>query len=363
MNFSYVLRDLFINACILITMISITKFYFIQKDLSSKKSFHKITLGIATGLLGIILIGFGIRLPDSTLIDFRNVPLALAAIFGGPVSVLISGTVMSVLILVSFGLSKGAYFIITAILFNTVGCAFLTKFIVSRNMRWIILSAYCTTVYSAFLFFQIHDTYVFTKTAALYLGGILVVTFLLYLYTRYMETSNYLFNKYKKEASIDFLTGLKNVRQYDLILNEALDEVEKTNKQLSMLYIDIDYFKKINDTFGHHEGDIILTQFAQLLLLSSRHDDQVFRNGGEEFSVLLFDSSPDIAFEVAERIRSAVEQHKFKLSTGSFVNITISIGVATYPDNVNNIDWLAEKADTALYQAKRAGRNKVMVAA
>ena len=126
-----------------------------------------------------------------------------------------------------------------------------------------------------------------------------------------------------------------------------------------MLFIDIDFFKKVNDTFGHQNGDKVLEDLGKILLNSCSHSDVVSRNGGEEFSILMTDCPRDKVMEVAERIRKAVQDHKFYLIDGQAINITISIGVAIYPDTVNDINLIVEKADSALYEAKRTGRNRV----
>lgn len=154
-------------------------------------------------------------------------------------------------------------------------------------------------------------------------------------------------------------TGLNNVRQFDNELNKIIKELS-SNSVVSMLFIDIDFFKKVNDTYGHQNGDKVLEDLGKILLSSCSHLDVVSRNGGEEFSVLMTDCPRGKVMEVAERIRLAVQEHKFYLFDGQAINITVSIGVAIYPDTVNDINMIVEKADEALYEAKRAGRNRVV---
>jgi len=168
-----------------------------------------------------------------------------------------------------------------------------------------------------------------------------------------------LLNRLEQESTLDFLTGLNNVRQFDNALNEAFLNVKNKNERLSILIIDIDFFKKVNDTYGHLAGDSVLQQLGIVLSSSCRSFDIVSRIGGEEFSVILPDCPMEQAIEVAERLRLAVEMNKFIISNETKINITISIGTATYPDNVNNLENLINTADTALYSAKRSGRNKV----
>jgi diguanylate cyclase len=129
-----------------------------------------------------------------------------------------------------------------------------------------------------------------------------------------------------------------------------------------VLLIDIDNFKRVNDFYGHLEGDTILKEFSKILAEASRTKDLVSRNGGDEFTVLLPDCPLGKAIEVAERIRKNVAIHQFKLSSGKKIQITVSVGITSFSDPTDNIENLLEQADIALYHAKRAGKNRVMVA-
>ena len=158
-----------------------------------------------------------------------------------------------------------------------------------------------------------------------------------------MNTSIKLLNRLEQESTIDFLTGLNNVRQYDNALNESFINVKDKNEHLSILIIDIDFFKKVNDTYGHLAGDSVLQQLGIILSTSCRSFDIVSRIGGEEFSVILPDCPSMQAIEVAERLRIAVEIHEFIIPDETKINITISIGAATYPDNVKDLENLVKR--------------------
>lgn len=185
------------------------------------------------------------------------------------------------------------------------------------------------------------------------MAGILVV----YL-AKHISLTNSLFQKYKQESTKDFLTGLNNVRRFDVLINEVIEHSESRNEQLSLLMLDIDHFKKINDTFGHSIGDDVLKELAYVIAGSCRSEDIVSRVGGEEFCAILPNCTVGKALEIAERIRIAVENHIF---TDKKLRITISIGVANYPKTVHSIHSIIEEADKALYNSKRTGRNKVSV--
>ena len=143
--------------------------------------------------------------------------------------------------------------------------------------------------------------------------------------------------------------------------NTVIDSVRQKRERVSLLYIDIDFFKKVNDNYGHKEGDIVLKKLGEILSKTCRDVDIVSRNGGEEFSVILVNCSPNMAVEIAERIRKTIEITPIYLSNNIKINITVSIGISSYPDPINDLEILREKADEALYKAKHAGRNKVVL--
>lgn len=163
----------------------------------------------------------------------------------------------------------------------------------------------------------------------------------------------------KKDSTTDFLTGLYNVRYFDSKLNASIKKAKEYSEKLSFLMIDIDHFKMVNDTFGHIVGDEVLRKLGALISSCARSFDIVSRMGGEEFSVLLLNCNHAQALEIAEKIRYAVENHKIKFPNGKEINVTISIGVATYLETTQYPEHLVRQADKALYNAKRTGRNNV----
>lgn len=169
------------------------------------------------------------------------------------------------------------------------------------------------------------------------------------------------YRKYQLDSSTDHRTGLNNVRQFEIELNKIISKITETSF-ITMFYIDMNFFKKVNDLYGHQNGDRVLQDLSKILLYSSDYSDIVSRNGGEEFSILMTDCPRDKVLEVAERIRETVQDHKFYLIDGQKINITVSIGVSIYPDIVNDINMIVQKADEALYKAKSTGRNRVILA-
>lgn len=161
-------------------------------------------------------------------------------------------------------------------------------------------------------------------------------------------------NRLHIASETDPLTGLANRRGY----NSALNIFMKTHQSIAIIAIDIDHFKRINDTYGHDVGDLVLKELAAVMLACSRREDVVCRVGGEEFLILIPEAKLDFVHEMAERLRCMVAQKVFE----HVGHVTVSLGVALWPDCVGDIGSLAKLADEMLYNAKKNGRNRVEVA-
>ncbi|BDX20650.1 diguanylate cyclase [Halopseudomonas aestusnigri] len=162
------------------------------------------------------------------------------------------------------------------------------------------------------------------------------------------------------EAGRDVLTRLLNRKFLPVVLTRQVSHARSHGTPFSVLALDIDYFKQINDSYGHEAGDRVLQQLASLLINSSRAGDYLFRLGGEEFLMLLVDTGLDGARRVAEKLRRGVEQEVFRLPQDRTLNITLSIGVACFNGHPD-YQQLMRRADDGLYQAKHSGRNRVVV--
>ncbi|WP_040466893.1 sensor domain-containing diguanylate cyclase [Geminocystis herdmanii] len=168
-------------------------------------------------------------------------------------------------------------------------------------------------------------------------------------------------NLYKMSIT-DSLTGLYNRRYLDEILQREINIAQKNNELRSVIMIDIDYFKKINDTFGHDAGDLVLTIVSNLLLEKTRISDFVCRYGGEELTIVLSNTSIERTKERAEEIRQAIKQLNLVYNNQSLPNITASFGIACFPSHGLTPQAILLEADTALYQAKEQGRDRVIIA-
>ena len=166
-------------------------------------------------------------------------------------------------------------------------------------------------------------------------------------------------DKIKQVSDTDELTGTYNMRAFSSMLQRAFRQSVRYGHALSVVMIDSDNLKQINDTHGHESGNRLLQHLVRCIREQLRGSDVMARFGGDEFIVLLPETNNKGALEMAERIRKAVEVSRFDVRSGD-TNITVSLGVASYPEDGGNLDVILDKADKAMYRAKQRGRNKVV---
>ena len=153
----------------------------------------------------------------------------------------------------------------------------------------------------------------------------------------------------RQHVNTDPLTGLYNRRGMQLFLKEVVS----LRRDFAVLAIDIDFFKNINDSYGHNQGDVVLKTLASFMKNNFRDEDICCRVGGEEFIVLMTTSDPKVAYNAAERLRKTIESSNIN----SIGPITISIGIAFWPKHSHDVTEVFKMADNKLYQAKNSGRN------
>ena len=169
------------------------------------------------------------------------------------------------------------------------------------------------------------------------------------------------FSSIKNIAIYDTLTGLYNRRYFEEKLGVDAQKSFHGGTPLSLVMVDLDHFKKVNDAFGHTEGDQVLCKISSLLKNSVRKKDTVARYGGEEFILILPEAGLEESFVIAERIRRLVEGTSFEVGQAQ-VNLTVSMGISHFPSHrAKSKEELVKMADRALYDAKRGGRNKVCI--
>lgn len=160
------------------------------------------------------------------------------------------------------------------------------------------------------------------------------------------------------QGIVDALTGLYAKRHFLAEIDAAFATSRRSDTPLSLIMIDIDHFKKVNDTHGHITGDIILKGVAKLVKDMLRNGDRAFRFGGEEMAVLMAGSNAETALQVAERIRRRVQEEVFTAESGGPVSVTLSLGITSYRRDMESSTHLLSEADKALYACKEGGRNQ-----
>ncbi len=169
-----------------------------------------------------------------------------------------------------------------------------------------------------------------------------------------------------KYATMDALTGLNNRRQFEIRLKQEVSNSKRNNTPMCCMMLDVDYFKKVNDTYGHAAGDCVLKSVSEIIKTEIREYDIACRYGGEEFFIILPQTNIKEASLVAQRLRKIIEETKMDIKEAglediSYLKVTVSVGVCAY-ENTMSANDIAHKADKALYEAKETGRNRVIVA-
>ncbi|OXM84343.1 GGDEF domain-containing protein [Paenibacillus rigui] len=352
-------KDIIVNLSILTAYLFISSQMFKSDYImgASRSIWSKICIGVRNGILGMLLMIFTVRFSDITILDFRQLAMIYAGYLGGFYSALITSLFIAAMRLFAFGPISS---VTIAATISNLAIGIGIGVICTRHLiywkKWalcLLIGMIGTSVVLIFNFGLQGIVPSLLYIMMMLLGG----TFTSYLLSFLIQTNAYHY-RLKKEATTDFLTGLGNYRTFDAMFNTVLRNEDDHRVPLSLLMIDIDYFKKINDVHGHLNGDAILTQLGMLLKKVTRPFETPSRIGGEEFAVLLHHCPHPQALALAEQIRHAVEHHMFKLINEEPIQITVSIGVATFPETA--LEELKSVADQALYKAKHNGRNQVV---
>lgn len=356
------LFDLLINFCILFTF-AVLSYWPFQDTVRSNFPFlkaHPYIIGIMSGLAGFILMESSVDLSDTIMVDARHVVIVIAGILGGPIAPIISGLIIGLARIFMTdavtipGLLGGLNVSVLGIVIGLFSFKYPMTF--KNAHRYFYYATAQTAVLVAILIHQTTTNYLHIVYFILYSAfSFFTVLFIL------IELNGH-FKKFRHTellAETDYLTGLYNNRKFEQLTHSYITD---STKPFSMISIDIDHFKKVNDLYGHPIGDEILKELgARLKSLVSSREGYVTRNGGEQFVVLLPNSPPAMGLDLGERIRSSIARSPFPVSDNQQeqVTITVSIGVSSYPDNGMTIQELYSAADTAMYEAKAIGRNRV----
>lgn len=352
----------FQNACILIAFMSVVQHFLRNKKNSQDISLKsKILWGFYNGILGVILMINSVPITSDTFIDFRYIAILFSSLYSGILSSIVSSIVIGVFRFFYLGVSNTSLIGLIDALLIGIGFGIIALLKLSKKSKYIYFMLLFIIISVISSFIALKNVILVFQTLTLFFSGYLIVSYLSIKYADYIMETLKIYQRLKNEATKDYLTGLNNVRQFDNNFKNISQMAIRKEEELSMIIIDIDFFKKINDTYGHNAGDIILKSLAQIFLNTCRTYDVVSRMGGEEFSIILLDCSESKAVKIAERLRKNVENNDFYISDNEAIKITISIGISSYPKLTSQIDNLLENADIALYQAKNTGRNKVVL--
>ncbi|WP_414839751.1 GGDEF domain-containing protein [Carnobacterium sp. TMP28] len=355
----YVYEGFFLNLCVLISSLFVYKQLFKKEFSKYKTKKDSVFKGFLAGVLGIILMYFSIDTGVNSIIDLRIIPLMLIVLYSDWISAFVTVTLIIFARFV-MGINAQSFSNVIFILFSWLIFQYISK---KMKNRWVCilvmlgLSSVINTLLSILipLTTTINIPLLVNYSIISILGGLISVYVM-----DYLIKSEELFMQHKNFAFTDPLTGLNNVRSFDRAFNEAKRRQMNTNESLSIMIIDIDCFKQVNDTYGHLEGDKVLIKLATLLKSFQGPKEVVSRNGGEEFSVLVHNCTLNEARERAEILRKIIENSFFIINNGTkAIQISVSIGVTTFSDSTKEMDNLYDHADQALYIAKRNGGNKV----
>lgn len=315
--------------------------------------------GTLLGLFGIMLLHYSFPITSSVFMDFRQIPILVSVYLGGWLSGL-----CTTLILTTYRM-----FLLNGFSFESImgGLNIALTYIAACYMirrghlqikAWIHALGSCLVITSVILLFSVGPEYFWPNIK--FCIGLLIGGLLTYFMMNYLKRSENLLQTMQEEARSDFLTGLHNSRAFESMFRQIKEQNSHRKIPYSLMVIDIDHFKKVNDTYGHPAGDAVLTQLADVLRESFRAGDLIARKGGEEFVVVVDYCGAEKIGMVAEKVRANVERHPFLLPDGTELRISISVGAASYPEVQSN--HLFDQADQALYRAKELGRNRVCIA-
>ncbi|WP_239255678.1 GGDEF domain-containing protein [Listeria ilorinensis] len=345
--------------------IMITACYFINKLVPNIRHYtftleRKIILLLITTATTYAIMYFAIDLPDGVRIDLRYVVIILLAYHIGPAAA-ISCAFLTGLLRFSFGVNPVSFQSLIFIMVLVCILSIIVQKIRGNYSQLFVLMilnlvSVLLSLINFLIFYGPHSRVIWIPVFTAIVSSLALV--LLNFIIADMEHGRRLALQEREYAYTDFLTGLSNVRAFSQKLHELVEDEETDN--LTCLIIDIDHFKRINDTYGHTIGDEVLKEIAHTMMKTAPNYQHIFRVGGEEFCILLPNSTKKIARQVGETLRLAVEQKQMDVGLKEPIQVTISVGIASCNGIRELMPQLYQLADKALYQAKQNGRNQVV---
>ncbi|MBK3495682.1 diguanylate cyclase [Viridibacillus sp. YIM B01967] len=353
------LLDLIINFSILFTFVVLS--YWIYESLEPYQfkdmELHPWIVGLVAGITSLLLMGTAVHFQNGIIGDARFVSILISGLVGGPIAIAVSSVIVGIFRFYVYGLSETS--ISAGVDILVIGCvlAFVSwkRPITFRNIYFYFTFL---IVQDCIVIFILSDNWIYgfqnTIQTLLFNFGVLYVTLLV---LKSFRNQFERMRKIEEMAETDYLTGLANNRRFQ----QVIDELLTNDEPFSLLLIDIDSFKKVNNTYGHPVGDEILQKIgAQLKDFVTTINGEAARISGEEFYVVCRDAAPAISIHDAHRIRTQIAKTPFVVSTGHVITITVSIGICSYPDNGKTLTDLAFLADRAVMKAIEKGQNQIV---
>lgn len=356
----YMASNLFVNGCILISIIFIAVSFLESEKIKNLSSIGKnIVSGICFSISSLFLMKYSINVTNSSFFDFRAISQSSSAFYGGPLSSIITGLISSLFRLFYVGVNRNSVLTFISMMVSSLVCAYISKKETNKKIKWALLIISSKFIHMVLLILVINNPEdILRVLLTLSVGFTLVATVVYYVFD-YLSLANKQVESLKYQARIDFLTGVHNTRSFNHIYEDFLSKLFENESSFSILMIDIDFFKIVNDTYGHIAGDKILKDLGYILNLFCTQDCIVGRVGGEEFCILLKEYSKEEAVDFSERLRKYIEDSLFIIDSKTQINITISIGISNYNKSIFHTEDPREIADQKLYECKKSGRNKV----
>lgn len=351
--------DMIINLSVMFTFIVFSYFvleYYQEKrpDFSDLRPF---IIGVVATGISLLLMQTAIDFQKNTFVDTRNVSILVSGLLGGPAAILLTSILVGFFRMFFFEVNPTSFIAggTTILLgFAFFFLSFKKPFTYRNSHLYLAIQTIFTIPLLFFLSngdrgsLQIILTFILINVIGFYL-----VYFVLKLFQRQFERIRVI----KKLSETDYITDLPNNRKFDSMLENALKEGEP----FSLLLIDIDQFKILNLRYGHEFGDELLRALStRLKIFSKDHLAFPARISGEEFSLLCYDAAPAVGIHYATKLMLEIRDEPFILSNGESVQLSISIGVASYPDNGQTIKELTNAVDEAMNEASALGRSQVV---
>lgn len=321
----------------------------------------KMMIYLLSSVLSIMLIHFDLDIAPGAAVDFRIVPIITIAFWFGSVPAVLVSIIVILFKVLIWGYDDWTIYTFGTMMIISITTGIVSKLKYSFFKKSILLAGIILTVFMGVNILKTDDFALALQSVPAFCSALFVLYLGMYAWLSYLYNSACRVKMLKDDITKDYLTGLYNSRYYNTALEDFSKSLIEKKEVFSLIYLDIDNFKNINDKYGHAVGDDVITEVSKFIAKSCRKADIVSRIGGDEFTVLLPGCLDTKAYEVAERMRSTIENHDFTNKDETSIRITVSVGVMYYSDNEKSVSQIKEEVDRAMYMAKKCGKNTVCV--